>query len=115
MRETLDDLRAHLDARFGDYLVATPEGDVVLRAVIRLPKDARGEIESRLALMEESNTADTDTALGHMRDVLSIAANRPDALWAMIEADPEADALTTILFERWAKATQPGEASRSPR
>ncbi|MCO1575366.1 phage tail assembly protein [Crossiella sp. SN42] len=105
-------MRAQLDRRFANFSITCPSGEVILRAVIRLPKHQRDRVEALLTSLDDGNPG-TNEALEVMRQVLAESADHPERLLTMLDGEEDSDALTTVLFQEWAERTQPGEASRS--
>ncbi|QFG11538.1 tail assembly chaperone [Mycobacterium phage Maminiaina] len=124
---TLDSVREEVEREFAPVTVDMPEGSVVLRNVLRVPKLRRDKVfklidELEAATKDEAGKPIPEDQLGmeHMERTAGIAVELirlvadsdklAEILCGILEDDV---ALTLAVFGKWMEVTQPGEAERS--
>ena len=113
---SLDQINAEADARFGPFIIEdVPGGDVVLRNVMRISKDARAKIRVLAQTIEGLNPESADDeakGLASLRDFFAIIAEGDGGKRLCKEVGDDAGRLM-VLMEMYTEATQMGEALRS--
>jgi len=116
---SLASLQEEADKKFAPLEFTTDKNTYVLRSLLRVTKQERADILSRLKEMENLHAAETegdideDQIIGVVHAILKAvtADNKGNALCRELGDDL---ILNTTLLEKWQEATQPGEATHSP-
>ncbi|SDI41191.1 hypothetical protein SAMN05421505_14934 [Sinosporangium album] len=111
---TLADIKEAADRKFGPLVIDMGDGQsVTLLNPLRMPKTARTKLTALQKELDGEDATDESAEAALPKIVRLVAASKADAdrLLAAVGDD-----LATMqeIFEEYAKATQPGEASASP-
>lgn len=115
---SLDQLREDVERKYGPFIVQMGAGkSVTLLPLMRLPEDKRarfGELQRKLGEQQADPTQTDLAVIGEtIREILRTVAEKPAGATALLNALPD-DAYALQLFEKYAAASMPGEASDSP-
>jgi hypothetical protein len=110
----LSDIKQAADAKFGDFEITLPSGEIVrFQPALRLPKAKRQELAGAMNLEERAKIANGDDLYDVYKDIFRITARTPDGfsrLDATVGDDP---AVWEELANEYLGGTQAGEASPS--
>ena len=112
---TLDAIKQESEKRYGSTVIATADGKITFRALLRLPDDDLRKVQQLINRVNEISQAGEETfeavqeMNGHMHEALQIACGDAERYAKFCEGLDRADLLT--VFEYWSNGTQPGEAS----
>lgn len=111
---TLTDFQSAASAKYQDYEVHLPSGEVILfRPAMRMEKADRQRLANALDILTRAQADDGTDLYDVYRDMFRIAEKAPgnyDKLAAAVGDDP---AVWEALFLSFNEETQPGEASPS--
>lgn len=103
MKLTLDNLREKSEKRFDDLQVE----DVTFQHLLRLKKQDRKRVEEITKAIQDDEAEVDQFAM--VREALLLASD--DKTKARSLVSKMDDGMLLIVFEEWAQATQPGEAT----
>lgn len=106
---SLEEIQADAQERYGDLNIETGTETLVLRNALRLSKEARAELFGLFDKREENEDAPAEDIEDVFDDVLRLVASKAHAA-KLLKYDAPTKA---VIFERYSKATQAGEASSS--
>lgn len=111
---TLSDIQAAANAKYGDFAITLPTGEVInFIPALRLPKARRQELAGALNLDERAKLANGDDVYDVYKDVFRISARTPEGFSRLEAAVGDDPAVWDELTTEFMKETQSGEASPS--
>lgn len=112
---TLEALEEELERSFAPLVFRVGDEEFVLQNLIRVNKKDREAVQETLARMDLENAADLDEdeLVAAMHQLLKAVCKdgKGEKLVKLLGDDI---AKLQVLLDKWAKATQPGEAEPSP-
>lgn len=111
---SLDEIRADIVKKYEPYLVAFDGGQLVMRQAMRLSSPERAELKSLMELVS-ADDVDEDVVMDLLgKVVVRVAENRQTAHAFLLSlGEDERLVVLSELVNRYAEATQVGEASSS--
>lgn len=111
---TLSDIKNAADAKFGDFEITLPTGEVVrFQPALRLPKAQRRELAGALDIDARAQIANGDDLYDVYKDIFRITARTPEGFTRLDATVGDDPAVWEELANAFLKDTQAGEVSPS--